>query len=816
MKKIELGLIIGLFILLSACRLPFSIVSNEETAQNDHQGIKIIDEISDPLIKDADSSETKPISKLDLADYVLFAGDLDSALRLYQEVLDTENDSESKAAALLGMGKAYYTSRNYTSAIDAFNRLLGQFPETDSAADAYFLLGESLFDTGEYLQAANAYARFAEMNPGALDDIARTYQGNAAFSGDDYNQAILAYQAALQATPPGNSIYLNLQIGKSYAALEDYSTAIQYYTAVYDAAGEDYSRSTANLLAGQTYLELGLKDKAYTRFMESVINFPKPYDSYTALSILINEGFQVNDFMRGIVEYHAGVYDKAIQSFERYIASTPVDLDGSIYYYLGLCYYYQENFEKAIENYNYLITNFPGHPLWDLTWEELAFTYWNYDPGDQYPDIGDFEKSAQIRLDFVTRAPLSDYANEFLFIAGRTMEINGQIEAAAQIWQRMMDEYPSAEMSYRGLFLAGISYFRLEQYEEALNLFQRYLVLGASPADKAKAYLWIGKAFLALGKEKEAKNAWELAENADPTNYYSIRAAELLDGIEMFNIEESIDLGYDLSFEKAEADSWLRTTFSIPTETDLDDMGELSANPRTKRISQLSNLGLFSEAIQEAELLRTELQGNALNSYRLMNFLVEKHLYQSAIYTCRGILDLAGMDDLSSLTAPIYFTHIRFGAYFRDLIVSSANENDLPILILYSLIRQESMFNPYIGSTAGALGLMQLIPSTALDNVRLLGYPEDFETADLFMGRINITLGAYHLYRMYYDKFSENMQQALAAYNAGEGNVNIWKTLAYSDPDLFLEVLRAQETQDYLMHITEFLNIYQLIYSRPQ
>ena len=42
-----------------------------------------------------------------------------------------------------------------------------------------------------------------------------------------------------------------------------------------------------------------------------------------------------------------------------------------------------------------------------------------------------------------------------------------------------------------------------------------------------------------------------------------------------------------------------------------------------------------------------------------------------------------------------------------------------------------------------------------------------------------------------------------------------WR-LSNNDPDLFLEVLRASETQDYLMQITEFLNIYKLVYSRPQ
>ncbi len=803
----KLKILLGCFFIFSACSLPFTTKSAViESGEKEKKSISI-SEILQIQSATTPSAIPIPASGLKEADKAFFAGDLDLAQQLYQQEYDQGAEIGIKSNAMLGLGKIFYTSRDYTSAIDIYNRLLGQFPETEAAINAYFLIGESYFDTGEYLQAANAYAKFADLKPGIIDNLVRTYQGNAALAGGDYQQAIVAYQAALQSDPPGIASYLNIQIGKAYDNLGDYTTAIQYYLAVYDAAQENSSKATANLLAGQAYQKLGLSDEANSRFMDSVIQFPKEFDSFTALSILVNNGIPVNDFYRGLVDYYAGSYDFAIQAFQRYIESNPIDNDGSVHYFKGLSHYFNNQPRNAIEEYDTLIENYPGNAYWPATWDEKAFIQANI--------LNEYSIAAETYKGFVSSAPNSTEAPTFLFEAGRTYERADDLENAAISWQRMMDEYPSSELSFRGLFLAGISYYRLGEFDEALSIFQRILVLGTTPTEKAKAYLWLGKTFTQLNKPDDAKMAWQLAETADPTDYYSIRAGELIKSQEPLIINEGIDLGYDLELEKPEAISWLRTTFNLADEIDLNSLGELKANQRIQRILILYDLGLFKEAFNEAELLRNELQSDVVNSFRLMNFLVEKNLYQPAIYTSRNILSLAGMDELSSLTAPIYFTHIRFGAYFREMIVTIANDYEIPPLLLYALIRQESMFNPFISSSAGASGLSQIMPATGAENANLLNWPDNYDPQDLLLGRVNLTLGAFYLDRMR-TYLSGNTQAALAAYNAGPGNAEIWLALSEGDPDLFLEILRASETQDYLMQITEFLNIYKLVYSRPQ
>jgi len=100
-------------------------------------------------------------------------------------------------------------------------------------------------------------------------------------------------------------------------------------------------------------------------------------------------------------------------------------------------------------------------------------------------------------------------------------------------------------------------------------------------------------------------------------------------------------------------------------------------------------------------------------------------------------------------------------------------------------------------------------------------WPPNYSEDDLLKAEINLSLGAFYLKRLK-DGFNGNLQYALAAYNGGIYFVSFsdqnWIDKSQGDLDLFLEVIpeNKKETQDYLKIITEFLNIYQLVYSRPQ
>jgi soluble lytic murein transglycosylase len=127
--------------------------------------------------------------------------------------------------------------------------------------------------------------------------------------------------------------------------------------------------------------------------------------------------------------------------------------------------------------------------------------------------------------------------------------------------------------------------------------------------------------------------------------------------------------------------------------------------------------------------------------------------------------------------------------------------------------RQESLFEGFVRSNAGARGLMQIMPATGQSIATNAGWPANYSDEDLYYPKVNLTFGAHYLDSQR-DYFDGQLYPALAAYNAGPGNASIWWDLSGGDPDLFLEIIRYEETRDYIRGIYEVFSIYRRLYDR--
>ncbi len=147
-----------------------------------------------------------------------------------------------------------------------------------------------------------------------------------------------------------------------------------------------------------------------------------------------------------------------------------------------------------------------------------------------------------------------------------------------------------------------------------------------------------------------------------------------------------------------------------------------------------------------------------------------------------------------------------------DRIGEAARAAGVPASLLFGLIRQESVFTEDAKSRAGALGLMQVMPSTG----RSLYRKENGKgRPDLRDPDANLRLGARYL-RQLLDTFPGDTAAALAAYNAGPGRVRAWKKASGLAPeDEFLESIPFSETRLYVKRVLFFQSVYSSLYGLP-
>jgi soluble lytic murein transglycosylase len=744
-----------------------------------------------------------PTARVGVGDRAFFNGDYDSALVHYQTAFSDSPDALIRGAAKWGEARVWFAQERYEETLSSLQTLISEYPESPHLAHAYFLQGLAQYRLASYQAAADSWQTYLTLRPGYLDAYAQELRGDALFSAANYAEALPAYKAAIQAPHLGDAVYLDMKIASTYAELGDIASAVALYDGVAARATNDYVKAQAAYETGLVYKDNGQNEEAQGKFRLTVENYPLSYYSYLSLVELLDAGAEVNELDRGLVDYFAGQYDVAIAALTRYMDANPAH-DGTPLYYRARAYRDLGDYNSALADYTSFIGSYASHPQWADAWDEKSSV--------EYYNLGASSVAAETMLSFVQAVPNSELSVDFLMWAARIYETEGMYEAALETWARVANEYPGTQDASTAVHLMGIIYYRQKDYSAALDAFNRSFSLAVPVEDQTRALLWTGKAQEQLGRTEEAHTAWREAQAKDPGGYYSERARDLLAGRAPFTPPSVLNLNPDLVRLRADADSWIRLTFNLSPETDLNGPGPLVVDPRVIRGTELWNLGLYEDARTEFEDLRAAVNSDPVATYRLTNYMVDLGLYRSAIFAARQTLTLAGLDQhTESMMAPPYFGYIRYGLYYSELVMPRAQENGFDPLFLYSVIRWESLFEGFVSSSAGAHGLMQIMPGTGAEINSQLGWPIDYDEKDLYRPFVSVAFGSYYLARNR-TLVDQNPYAALAAYNGGAGNALAWQELAGDDLDLYLETVRFEETRNYIRSIYEVYVIYRRLY----
>ncbi len=135
--------------------------------------------------------------------------------------------------------------------------------------------------------------------------------------------------------------------------------------------------------------------------------------------------------------------------------------------------------------------------------------------------------------------------------------------------------------------------------------------------------------------------------------------------------------------------------------------------------------------------------------------------------------------------------------------------------LLAAMVRVESAFNPLACSDAGAIGLMQIMPETASWAARQMDF-QGFHPDMLYQPEVNLTIGSWYLKDLL-QEFDGNMIVALAAYNAGRGNVNYWlETGKWKGTLEDLNNIPFPETRSYVKSVRRNYEIYLYLYDQKK
>ena len=151
---------------------------------------------------------------------------------------------------------------------------------------------------------------------------------------------------------------------------------------------------------------------------------------------------------------------------------------------------------------------------------------------------------------------------------------------------------------------------------------------------------------------------------------------------------------------------------------------------------------------------------------------------------------------------PDWYLRARYPLEYEHLVRTYAGERGLDPTLVAAMIYAESRFDPDARSGAGAIGLMQILPMTGEFIARSTG-GEDFVAADLRTPDLNVRYGTWLLDHLL-ERYDGDVPTALAAYHAGQGNVDAWLETGAG--------IAFPETQDYVDEVVRVRRVYAKAY----
>ena len=351
-------------------------------------------------------------------------------------------------------------------------------------------------------------------------------------------------------------------------------------------------------------------------------------------------------------------------------------------------------------------------------------------------------------------------------LVGSYLAAVGRVNEALDVFREMFQSSRSANEQEDLLWRAGITALRAGDLDRAKSNLEGLINRRPGAETVRIARFWIADAEAKAGRKDAAARIWASLPDEQPLDYYGLRAADRIGRTD-------------------------RVGPSAPAAPDLTVREETRAAPELTAARILSAAGFPSEAAafarQAAERFPSDL-GMAFEAARASAAAGEHRAAHSLMarrfptYVTRGGRDL-----------PPEFLKLFWPMAFEEHIVEAAKRSNIDPLVMLSIARRESRYDPGVRSLVGAIGLFQFMPYTAVEVAPAAGLTDVSEPA------LKTPYAASRL--------------AAASYNAGEDLATIWwKAHKGAGVDMFVEMIPYAETRGYVREVVANYETYQWLY----
>ena len=448
---------------------------------------------------------------------------------------------------------------------------------------------------------------------------------------------------------------------------------------------------------------------------------------------------------------------------------------------------------ESIEQFRYLLDSVEARPLWMQSVLRLLRS--------NATKNADEIKRMDSLLHEVNQYSKENANN--LWVRGFEYEQEQQYDSALICFRRLTDRRFKNNMKRQwAKFRIGFIYYKQEMWNEAVAAFteatkDQFLWSGSG------ARMFLGDAYMKLGKDSLARAAYLDCIRDFPLAYYAHRSRIKLEEYKLMAAKD-IPFAHGIPMSPEQTLAWIRASQK-------GVRADSSYNPeRYKRIKTLFQYGFAEEAFAVYDEARKK-------NYKRLDFLYEYgKLFYEMGETAAGYR-LArqfqnNIDRRRLMAPPIAVLHYLYPVPYTEQVVYHSGTRIDPFFV-YSVMRQESIFNFEIASKVGACGLLQIMPKTGEMLAKAEQIP-DFDPKLLYNAYMNIRLGIRYLVDLKAE-YQDDYMYVLGNYNAGPKPTKRWQAAGEGLPwDIRVEEISYWETREYVKRVMGNYWIYQEIYDK--